>query len=213
MGFIYKVTNQINGKSYIGKTAETIQKRWNQHLNTFYSNNFKNRPLYSAFNKYGINNFKIEQIEEVSNSFLSEREQYWIQYYHTYVKDPQGGGYNATLGGDGTFKYDYKAVIQDYLKTQSKKQTMKNLNCSLDVVNNAMKEYNISTINKSAGREIVRIDPITREEKTFPSIKKASEELAINLNKDPNTIRKRITSIINHKQDQKGYGYYWKIAS
>ena len=55
------------------------------------------RPLYWAIAKYGKDNFTIEQIEEVENDFLGEREMYWIHYYDSY-----NNGYNATLGGDGT---------------------------------------------------------------------------------------------------------------
>lgn len=49
--------------------------------------------------KYGIENFHIEQIEEVANDQLNEREKYWISYYNTYFD-----GYNSTLGGDGSLE-------------------------------------------------------------------------------------------------------------
>lgn len=56
----------------------------------------KDRKLYRAFNRYGIQNFSIEQIEECDNSLLNEREVYWIKYYDSF-----NNGYNMTLGGDG----------------------------------------------------------------------------------------------------------------
>jgi hypothetical protein len=68
MPYIYKISNDINDKLYIGKTLYTIERRWYQH-----KNNAKNRqdlkhlPLYSAMNKYGIEHFFIEEIEEVSD--------------------------------------------------------------------------------------------------------------------------------------------------
>jgi hypothetical protein len=49
--------------------------------------------------KYGIENFHIEQIEEVANDQLNEREKYWISYYNTYFD-----GYNSTLGGEGSLE-------------------------------------------------------------------------------------------------------------
>lgn len=54
-------------------------------------------------NKYGIENFKVECLEEVDNDILSDREIYWIHELQSY-KD----GYNATKGGDGKIIYDYK---------------------------------------------------------------------------------------------------------
>lgn len=95
MGYIYKITNEINQKVYIGLTSKSIEERWKQHIQA--SKNLSlNRPLYVALRKYGIENFSIKLIEEVDDDFLGEREIYWITYYNSYKN-----GYNATLGGDG----------------------------------------------------------------------------------------------------------------
>lgn len=95
MGYIYKITNKINQKVYIGLTSRSIEQRWQEHLRSVETLKEK-RPLYWAIAKYGKENFTIEQIEEVENDFLGEREMYWINYYNSYEQ-----GYNATLGGDG----------------------------------------------------------------------------------------------------------------
>ena len=91
MGYIYKIVNDINNKIYIGKTEFNIQKRFEEHIRDSQKEH-KNRPLYNAMNKYGIQHFKIELIEECNN--LEEREKYWISFYDSYKN-----GYNATLGG------------------------------------------------------------------------------------------------------------------
>lgn len=97
MGFIYKITNQLNDKAYIGLTTKTIEERWQDHLNSI--NRLKeNRPLYYALAKYGPQNFSIEKIEEIDNNHLGEREIYWIDFFDTY-----NNGYNATRGGDGVW--------------------------------------------------------------------------------------------------------------
>lgn len=83
MGFIYKITNTINDKVYIGKTTRTIKDK-----------DFK---IYRAFRKYGVKNFSIESIEECSNDIINEREIYWIDFYNSYEE-----GYNSTRGGEGT---------------------------------------------------------------------------------------------------------------
>lgn len=92
---IYKITNKINGNSYIGLSVE-IERRWKNHLLRFKDAEGKeyNKVLYKAFRKYGIENFSFEVLEECSYEQLEEREQFWISYYNTYDK-----GYNATPGG------------------------------------------------------------------------------------------------------------------
>ena len=92
MGYIYKITNKINGKVYIGQTRKTIQERFQEHLKK--AKIHTNRYLYDAMNKYGYNNFIITQIEECLDIKLDEREIYWIKYYDTY-----NNGYNLTTGG------------------------------------------------------------------------------------------------------------------
>ena len=90
---IYKITNQINGKCYIGQSSD-INKRWKNHKICSNNPNDKryNYPLYQAFRKYGIENFKFEILEECSQNQLNEKECYWIK-----VLSPQ---YNQTDGGD-----------------------------------------------------------------------------------------------------------------
>ena len=106
MGFIYKITNLINNKIYIGQTSRTVDIRWQEHQRNMYDDKYKNITLYKAFNKYGINNFNIKIIEEVDNSLLNEREEYWIRTYDSYKN-----GYNSTVGGNGQKICDVKEVI------------------------------------------------------------------------------------------------------
>lgn len=95
-GFIYKITNDINNKIYIGKTLSNIQKRFQEHKKDSEKISLSNRPLYNAMRKYGIEHFSIEIVEEPDINILNDREIYWINYYNSYVN-----GYNATIGGDG----------------------------------------------------------------------------------------------------------------
>lgn len=87
---IYKITNLINGKAYIGQSIN-IEGRWGQHLRKC------KYPCDAAIQKYGKENFSFEVLEECPRSKLNEREVYWIAYYDTYL----GYGYNLTPGGDG----------------------------------------------------------------------------------------------------------------
>ena len=65
-GFIYKITNDINGKIYIGKTLNSLEHRFNEHKRASRKKCCENRPLYSAMRKYGVENFSITLIEKAS---------------------------------------------------------------------------------------------------------------------------------------------------
>lgn len=102
MWTIYKITNTINGKSYIGQTCQKVEDRWSEHKRGKTS---KNSPLKRAIEKYGWDNFTKEIIETVETlEEALDREIYWIDYYKTcvlvYGKDC---GYNLSRGGEGVF--------------------------------------------------------------------------------------------------------------
>lgn len=94
MGVIYKITNSINGKVYIGQTAVSVKRRWNRHKFEATNGNSE-MPIHIAMRKYGVHNFYYEIVEECQNSELDSREEYWILQENSFYD----GGYNATLGG------------------------------------------------------------------------------------------------------------------
>ena len=98
MAVIYKITNIINNKSYIGYTNKCSQKRFNEHLNDALKyNRDSNRKFYNAIRKYGKDFWKIEVlVENLSVVDAKNKEIEMINFYNTYYK-----GYNATRGGDG----------------------------------------------------------------------------------------------------------------
>lgn len=97
-GYIYKITNIINNKIYIGKTEETVEIRFLEHLSAVKVGKKKTK-LYSAMKHYGVENFIVEEIDSAdSRPELNEKEKYWIAYYDS--MNP-GIGYNLTKGGDG----------------------------------------------------------------------------------------------------------------
>lgn len=93
--FIYTITNQVNGKVYVGLTKNPDQ-RWEQHKNTSYLRS-RNEALYRAMRKHGRKNFVFEVIEELESlEAANEAEQKWIANLGT--MDPKVG-YNMTSGG------------------------------------------------------------------------------------------------------------------
>ncbi len=92
---IYKITNKINGKVYIGQTVQSLHKRWGQHCRTDQS---YCRLLSHAIQKYGRENFTIEQIDHAHNrDELDAKEVYWIKFYDSMNRDK---GYNLLGGGN-----------------------------------------------------------------------------------------------------------------
>ena len=83
-GRIYKIYNDINDKVYIGKTLDTIENRFNSHKKDSAREKSEKRPLYNAMNKYGIDKFHIELIEECELEDLSIKEIYWIEQFNIY---------------------------------------------------------------------------------------------------------------------------------
>jgi group I intron endonuclease len=98
--FIYKITNIINKKIYIGYNSSTKDTRWNEHKRDYLKEKFKTKNLYKAMIKYGIENFSYEKIEEGIEDLdtLKNREIFWISYYDS---NNPCLGYNMTKGGDG----------------------------------------------------------------------------------------------------------------
>lgn len=112
-GFIYKITNTINGKSYIGQTIQNVKERFYQHCATKCSKAVSNMAIHRAIKKYGKSNFTVEVIEEIDSANLNDRERYWIKYYNSY-----NNGYNSTKGGqDGCKPFkdlDVESIIKEY---------------------------------------------------------------------------------------------------
>ena len=97
---IYKITNLINNKCYIGKSSN-IEERFKYHRQRYLEIREWDKMLYKAIRKYKIENFSfeiIEIIEDYTEQKGNEREKYWIAYYNSYCKNE---GYNETWGGDG----------------------------------------------------------------------------------------------------------------
>lgn len=99
-GIIYKWTNKINNKCYIGKTIRE-KERIQQHL----KDRRCNSTFHKALDKYGVNNFSYEvlfethcQDDKEMNTILNEMEKFYIKEYNSNYTQY---GYNLTSGGDG----------------------------------------------------------------------------------------------------------------
>ena len=99
MGVIYKVTNQKNGKVYIGQTINSLEYRFKQHYREARSEKKLGKSssrFHNALLKYSIEDFKEEVLEEVEKEKLNEREIYWISFFKS---NDRKFGYNIGAGG------------------------------------------------------------------------------------------------------------------
>jgi group I intron endonuclease len=96
MGFIYKITNIVTNKCYIGETAQDdAQKRWKQHIKKI-KNNEGCPALRDAIKKYGIDNFKFELIIICFDEDRYKYEREYIKKFNSQVPN----GYNILPGGE-----------------------------------------------------------------------------------------------------------------
>ena len=169
---IYKITNLCNEKCYIGQ-SRNIYKRWSNHKRVAQDKREKgyNYPLYTAFRKYGLHNFKFEILEECLIEELDNKEIYWIDYYNSFVD-----GYNATFGGQKYHKIlPNAAIIQDYYKTRSARKTALNFHIDHSTVDDILNQNNIPrfSFRQAAGQRI----RISKKDfvKDFDSVKDCAE--------------------------------------
>ena len=178
---VYKVTNKVNGKVYIGITSKGISARWKEHL---YSAErecpFK---LHRAIRKYGKENFSIELID-FCNSWdeLTEKEQYYIAQYDS-MNDEKG--YNMTEGGDGTFGRMHSEETKEKIRQKSlgrevTEATRLKLSESGKVVTEARKVYRESgKIGATRRKPVLQYTSDGKFIKEYEGVNKAGKETGI----------------------------------
>lgn len=155
MYIVYKITNLINNKIYIGQTTETLAQRFSRHCG--YQLN-DGTYLHTAMKKYGVENFVIEQIDVAKDQEeLDELEIYWINFYNACNNDI---GYNlknvkGKCGGD----------------------TLSN-NPNLPIISQKLSESKMGGKNPQS-KKVKAIDVINNEEILFDSFADCQRDLGI----------------------------------
>ena len=148
--YVYKITNSINNKIYVGQTTETLKQRFSRHIGyQLRDSNYKSK-IHRAMIKYGVENFSIELLEEVSNQDeLNEREYYWIHKLDT-IKN----GYNIndsgkkcggdTLSNNPNLKEISKKISKTKrgsLNPQAKKILVENIETNKKFIFNCVEDF------------------------------------------------------------------------
>lgn len=166
---IYIITNNVNGKCYIGQSIN-IKKRWNKHKNDAFcaTSPAYNYPLYMAFRKYGVENFKFEVLEECKKQELEEKEIFYIAKY----KSDGENGYNQNKGGAHVARHccfteeqlqDVVCAIKDCNKS------LKDIAADFNVSVTTIRDFNRGTTYRSENisypirKPYVRIEKLPKE--------------------------------------------------
>ncbi|MBR1645980.1 MAG: GIY-YIG nuclease family protein [Selenomonadaceae bacterium] len=135
---VYKITNRLNEKPYVGLTQQSIEKRFMQHSKA-------NSPLGNAMRQCGLENFTIEVIERCETlEQAKKQERFWIRVLNSKVPH----GYNQSDGGEGGYRKsvsnanaNYRAKAYDRISIDVKKgkrdaynAAAKNLDLSLSML-------------------------------------------------------------------------------
>lgn len=205
MGFIYLITNNINGHVYVGQTRRSIECRWKEHLRHCELNN--GQILGKAILKYGVENFTIQEIEECDDNKLDEREKFWIQEYNSYNE-----GYNATLGGSDNFTmtdrikevkelwkqgYGQKAITEI---TKLNVETVHNYLLKSGITQEEIRKRQSELIKKSKSKTVFQYDLNFNFIKEWDSLIEVERQIGIN--------HRNISQVCNGKRKTAG-GYIW----
>ncbi len=96
-GIIYLITHKASGKRYVGLTIQTLERRWQYHLEQALAGHIKGAvSLHAALRTYGPDAFEIRQIDQgTTKQDLEKQERYWIKKLGTLTPH----GYNISPGG------------------------------------------------------------------------------------------------------------------
>lgn len=179
MGYIYKITNKLTGKSYIGQTVTSIPQRMSKH----YSHaKVATTGIDFALQKYGKDNFTVEQLCECNDDALDDLERYYIQHYDTY-----NNGYNLTVGGQDIstkLQLDEKQIVADYLEGSTITALTAKYHCCEKTISNILHNHSVkiryagtTSFKKGDNIKAVRIKELNLQ---FPSFAECAQWLIDN---------------------------------
>lgn len=213
---IYKITNLINGKIYVGQTTKTLRQRLAKHWSEAKCASRPNNYFHNALLKYGIENFIIEKLDTASSiEELNEKEYYWIEKLHSRDKDI---GYNLMTGGKSGIKSEEtkellrQKKIANWDNDKLKLRMRRGLSKATEAWQSLCEEKRIEMQCPICGK-IFKLPPHLAKDRKFCSVKcagqysskvaseVATEKLKEQIQKRNKKIRKDVKQwIINHQE-------------
>ena len=214
---IYIITNQLNGKMYIGQTYRDMDERWAQHKADYKKKRYAEKPLYKAIREDGIDNFKCDLLEKCEKVISDEREQYYIRLYNTYIGNENSNGYNATLGGSGKPFVNREMIVKKYKEKQSMVEVAQYFGIHHETVSNILSDAGVKTLSQEDvnankyGIPVVMLSLDGEYIKSFKSAREAAKEFTDNIKKIDG-ISVHISAVCKGKR-KSAYGYRWMYES
>ncbi len=140
---IYKITNKKNGKFYIG-SSKHIDRRWWEHKNDLNKNQHTNLKLQHAWNYYGEDSFEFVILENIDESKLLEREQFYLDTFVPYKRNIGYNIGNKAFGGDNFTHNPNKDQILEKITQLNNSNRMHG------------KKHSVESINKQKEKAIGR---------------------------------------------------------
>jgi group I intron endonuclease len=150
---IYKVTNRINGKVYIGQTKRSLEARWKAHCAASVCWWKEGRgKLQRAIHEYGRENFTVERIDVAADKEeANAKEVYWIAQYNAVEN-----GYNSSLGGKYSANRKRVLAVEDGLIFDTIKEAAAYCGRSASSIQEALDKPHLT----SAGRHWVSVKKV-----------------------------------------------------
>lgn len=166
---IYKITNLVNQKSYIGQSVN-IDKRLKEHINDAFNPNRKeyNYPLSRAYRKYGVENFSKEVLCICSKEELNKKEEYYIKIFNS-----KENGYNQQDGGQpknrplGEKHYRTKLTDEQVFLVREEYNNHTSFEEVFDKYSNGMSISGFRKIWHGYSRTNIHMDVYTKENKEY----------------------------------------------
>jgi group I intron endonuclease len=203
MGYIYLITNKVNGKQYVGQTiCKDVESRWRQHK--WHSNRNLGTYISNAFKKYAIENFKFQIICICFDEDCNQYEEEYIVKFNTISPN----GYNLESGGNNHKCHsETKKKLSEMNKGKNNPQFGKKWTNELKEKRKkeTIGERNPNFGKKSVNRKNVGMyDSENKLIEKFNSINEASKKTKIN--------ETSISGVCNGKHKKAG-GFVWKFIS
>lgn len=178
---VYKITNKVNGKIYIGITNQGSGVRYYKHWSD--ARKGDPCPIHKAMAKYGKENFTLEIIDFANNyGELKEKEKFYIKKFNSMDRSI---GYNLTEGGDGTFgrlhsEETKEKIRQKALGRKVSEEAKKRMSESRKGKCSAKMKSHLQEISKIRCHKVYQYDKDLNFIAEYESIRKASEATGIN---------------------------------